>query len=77
MAHSTLGLSFIETDPPHQRRGASSLLLQWGLDRSKSDSYPAYLEIDAGPLYERHRFKAAENLSMVLDGIGKDGAPVV
>ena len=79
MAHFTLGLSFIETDPPNQRRGAGSLLLQWGLDRSKSDSYAAYLEstIDAGPLYERHKFKVAENLSTVLDRIGKDGAAVV
>ena len=79
LAHSTLGVSFIGTDPPHQRHGCGSLLLQRGLDRSKSDSYPAYLEstIDAGPLYERHRFKAAETLWMVLDGTGKDGAAVV
>lgn len=79
MAHSTLGVSFIGTDPPHQRHGCGSLLLQRGLDRSNSDSFPAYLEstIDAGPLYERSRFKAAETLWMVLDGTGKDGAAVV
>ena len=43
------------------------------------DNAPAYLEstIDAAPLYERNGFKAAEKLSMILEGISEDGAPVV
>ena len=66
----TLGLTFIGTDPVHERRGAASLLLQWGLVRCVRDNVPAYLEstVDAGPLYERHGFTSAENLSMVLEG---------
>lgn len=67
------------TDPPHQRRGAASLLLQWGLERCRRDAVPAYLEstFDAVPLYERHGLRAAGKISMVLGGMVRDGAPVV
>ena len=66
----TLGLTFIGTDPLHERRGAASLLLQWGLQRCIHDNVPAYLEstVEAGPLYERHGFSSAENIFMVLKG---------
>lgn len=64
------GLTFIGTDPLHERRGAASLLLQWGLRHCKQDNVPAYLEstVDAGPLYERHGFARAETISMALQG---------
>ena len=78
-AHLAPGLSFLGTDPLHERRGAASLLLQWGLDRCMTENIPAYLEstVDAGPLYGRHGFKAAEDVSMVLEQILENGAPVV
>ena len=78
-AHRSLGLSFIGTDPSHQRRGAASLLLQWGLMHCEKDNVPAYLEgtVDAGPLYERHGFQAAKTISMALNGGARGGAPVV
>ncbi len=43
------------------------------------DNAPAYLEstIDAAPLYEKNGFKAAEKLSMILEGISEDGATIV
>ena len=43
------------------------------------DNVPAYLEstIDAAPLYEKTGFKAAEKLSMILEGMSINGAPVV
>ena len=77
VAHPTLGLTFIGTDPLHERRGAASLLLQWGLRQSKQDNVPAYLEstVDAGSLYERHGFASAENISMVL--AGREGESVI
>ena len=78
-AYLAQDLSFIGTDPPHERRGAASLLLQWGIEHCKRDNLPAYLEstLNAGSLYEKHGFRAAESLSMVLEGMTKDGAPVV
>ena len=78
-AHLGLGLSFIGTDPHHECRGAASLLLQWGLEHCKKDEVPAYLEstIDAGSLYQKHGFEAAETLSILLDSTAKDIAPVI
>ncbi|KAL9069691.1 MAG: hypothetical protein Q9161_005392 [Pseudevernia consocians] len=63
-------LTYIGTDPLHERRGAASLSLQWGIQHCIHDNIPAYLEstVDAGPLYERHGFAAAEKISMVLKG---------
>lgn len=82
-AHLAIGLSFIGTDPPHERRGAASLLLQWGIEHCERDKAPAYLEstVDAGRLYERHSFEASEKISMVLDGtvegVVEGGTPIV
>jgi predicted N-acetyltransferase YhbS len=69
----------VGTDPPHERRGAASLLIRWGLEHCRGDNVPAYLEstVEAGPLYERHGFKAVENLSMVLEGMARDSIPIV
>lgn len=68
--HPGLGLTFIGTDPLHERRGAASLLLQWGLQRCNQDNVPAYLEstVDAAPLYERLGFTSVGSISMVLKG---------
>jgi GNAT superfamily N-acetyltransferase len=78
-AYVALDLTFIGTDPSYECRGAASLLLRWALEHCARENVPAYLEgtIDAGPLYERHGFKAVANLSMVLEGIIRDGEPVV
>ena len=77
-AYPALDLTFIGTEPKHERRGAASLLIQWGLERCKRDNVPAYLEstANAGSLYERHGFKTVENISMVLEGAQGD-APVL
>ena len=63
-----LDLSFIGTDPQNERRGAASLLLEWGLEQSKRYQVPAYLESTAaaGPLYRKHGFEIAETLAMVV-----------
>lgn len=77
-AYLTSGLSFLGTHPLHERRGAASLLIKWGVDRCIEDHVPALLEstVDAGPLYRRHGFRAAEDISMEL-GQTAGGMPVV
>jgi hypothetical protein len=54
------------------------MLLQWGIDRGKSEHVPVYLEstVEAAALYERNHFQSEASFSMVLEGMGKDGEPV-
>lgn len=75
--HARPGLTFIATHPLHERRGAASLLLQWGLQRCAQDKIPAYLEstMETKSLYERLGFTTAEKISMVLQG--RQGESVV
>jgi hypothetical protein len=51
------------------------MLVKWGLERSRKENVPAALEstIDAAPFYENLGFKAEKQISMQLDGVGKDG----
>lgn len=64
------GLTFIGTDPPYERRGAATSLMQWGLDRCRKSNLPAYLEgtLNAVTLYERLGFKTMCKVSIVLEG---------
>ncbi|GFF26888.1 puromycin N-acetyltransferase [Aspergillus udagawae] len=74
-------LSFIATDPSYARRGAGSLLVNWGIERSKKGNLPIALEstLDAVPFYKRLGFQAEARISMSLEGgaIGKDGETVL
>lgn len=74
----SLGLSFIGTDPQHERRGAASMLIQWGLERSNRDNIPIALEstLVAWPLYQKLGFQDEKNISMVLEGLGEDGKSI-
>lgn len=67
-------LTFLATDPRHIRRGAATMLIEYGVELATKDNVPAYLEStwEAGPLYERCGFKANENLSMTLQ-LQQDG----
>jgi hypothetical protein len=49
------------------------MLLEWGIDLSKKEGVPAYLEstVEAVPLYERHGFKPKGSFSMVFTLKGK------
>lgn len=69
------GLTYIGTDPKHERCGAASLLVQWGLDRSTSENVPIVLEstMNAVPFYEKLGFRSEAYISMPLYGIGEDG----
>ncbi|PGH26821.1 hypothetical protein AJ80_01398 [Polytolypa hystricis UAMH7299] len=63
-------LSFMGTDPKHERRGAASLLLKWGIERSNAENVPIALEgtKNAALFYEHHGFKAEKHISIVLNG---------
>jgi ribosomal protein S18 acetylase RimI-like enzyme len=71
------GITFIGTDPRYERRGAASLMVQWGLERCRAENYPAYLEstMNAVPLYDRHGFVAVEKIYLELETANEDGKP--
>lgn len=73
------GLSFIATDPSYALRGAGSLLVNWGIERSKEENIPIALEstLDAVPFYQRLGFQTEARVSMPLEGIGKDGEAIL
>ncbi|KAH8600204.1 putative GNAT family acetyltransferase [Bisporella sp. PMI_857] len=62
-------LSFLGTDPAYERRGAASLMIQWGIDQCRKNNFPAYLEstLEASSLYYKHGFVAQERISLHLD----------
>lgn len=66
-----LGLTFIATDPNHERRGAASSLVKWGIDLSQKDNVPVALEgtMNAVPFYERLGFKSEAYMSLPLQGL--------
>lgn len=54
--------------PLHQRRGAGTALMQWGLLEAKKVGLPAYLEasIYGRPLYHRLGFRDIESEEIVI-----------
>ncbi|KAI2472631.1 putative GNAT family acetyltransferase [Annulohypoxylon bovei var. microspora] len=67
-------LTFIGTDPVYERRGAATMMTQWGIDQSKKYHVPAYLEstLEAAPFYRKLGFSEVEkfSLSYKVDGSG-------
>ena len=53
--------------PSHRGRGAAGMLIDWGVEKSKVDGIPAYLEAAAmaQPLYEKHGFRQCGELVVV------------
>ncbi|KAI6086948.1 hypothetical protein F4821DRAFT_237262 [Hypoxylon rubiginosum] len=64
-------LTFIGTDPLHENRGAGSLLVRWGIERSKAEHVPIYLEstLEAAPFYKHLGFTVGETVSLQLPSI--------
>ncbi|KAF2116895.1 hypothetical protein BDV96DRAFT_658157 [Lophiotrema nucula] len=58
-------LSFLVTHPMHERKGAGSLMLQWGIEQCEKTGRPAYLEstVEATSFYEKFGFQAKATLS--------------
>lgn len=62
----------LHTDPKHQRRGAASALLQWGINKADELGLPAYLESSAEGqgLYAKHGFDDVEVFKVHLGPFG-------
>ncbi|QDS68092.1 hypothetical protein FKW77_010070 [Venturia effusa] len=58
-------LEVLVTHPDHHRRGAGSMLLQWGVDEMDKLGLIGYLEASAigNPLYERFGFEGVRELN--------------
>ncbi|KAI1456381.1 putative GNAT family acetyltransferase [Annulohypoxylon moriforme] len=67
-------LSFIGTDPSYERRGAATIMIQWGIDQCKKDHVPAYLEstLDAAPFYRKLGFVEVEKFSLTYEVAGSE-----
>ncbi|OJD18688.1 hypothetical protein AJ78_01303 [Emergomyces pasteurianus Ep9510] len=72
-------LSFMGTHPRHERRGAASMLIRWGLERSTKENVPIQLEstMVAWPLYKKLGFEDKGRIQMQLEGVGKNGQSVL
>ncbi|KAI1205193.1 putative GNAT family acetyltransferase [Annulohypoxylon truncatum] len=67
-------LSFIGTDPSYERRGAATMMIQWGIDQCKKHGVPAYLEstLEAAPLYRKLGFIEMEKISLDYEVAGSE-----
>ncbi|KAF7551023.1 hypothetical protein G7Z17_g5306 [Cylindrodendrum hubeiense] len=59
-------LKLLHTQPKHQKRGAASLLLEWGLEEADRLGIPAFLESSqqGRRLYEKWGFREVETLTV-------------
>ncbi|KAI1774843.1 putative GNAT family acetyltransferase [Hypoxylon cercidicola] len=71
-------LTFIGTDPAYERRGAATMMVRWGIDQSKNDRVPAYLEstVEAAPFYRKLGFVEVEKLSLTYEDTGTNAGKV-
>lgn len=65
-------LTFMGTDPLHERRGAASLMLRWGIEQCQLHNTPAYLEstLEAVGFYKKYGFTPVETFSLDIPGVG-------
>jgi len=63
-----LGLTFIGTDPRYLRQGAATKLVSWGIQRSRAEQVPLYLEstMEAAAFYSSLGFIERKYVSMEL-----------
>ena len=64
-------LAVLGTDPPHQRRGVGSALLEPVLARCDEEGLPAYLESSKEanvPFYRRHGFEVTKEMTLPAGG---------
>ncbi|USP79709.1 gnat family protein [Curvularia clavata] len=68
-------LHILVTHPDHHRKGAGTMLLNWGISKADSLGLPAFLESSAmgRPLYERLGFQAREVVTFDLKKYGLEG----
>ncbi|KAI1515608.1 Acetyltransferase domain containing protein [Pyrenophora tritici-repentis] len=73
--HPHVLLALLVTAPQHRRRGAGSLLVQWGIAKSEELGLPAYLQASAQGqrLYQSHGFKDIDTVEFNLTDFGLEG----
>ncbi|KAH9860352.1 hypothetical protein J1614_011683 [Plenodomus biglobosus] len=71
-------LHILVTDPEHHRRGAGSMLLNWGLEQADKDNLPAFLESSllARPLYASLGFTVRHEEVFDLQKYGLEGTDI-
>jgi len=71
-------LHLLITHPAHRRRGAGSMLIDWGLKQADVAGLPTYLEASPMglPLYERWGFEPRKKTVFELDRYGGKGVEV-
>lgn len=72
----------MHTDPVHQRRGAGSLMLAWGLEQADKKGLLIYLQSshEGRQLYKRFGFQETETFICDLsqwDGPSRDEVPIM
>lgn len=60
--------------PDHQRQGAGTLLMHWGIERARDMGLPAYLEasFEGYPLYKKLGFRDIDSMIIKADIWGGD-----
>ena len=55
--------------PDHQRQGAGTLLMHWGIERARDMGLPAYLEatFEGYPLYKKLGFRDIDSMIIKAD----------
>lgn len=73
MRRTVLGM--IVTSPDYRRRGAASLLLQWGLDQADEQGVEIYLEssVAGRPLYEKFGLRTLKVFDFDMAQLGYEG----
>ncbi|KAF2203085.1 acyl-CoA N-acyltransferase [Delitschia confertaspora ATCC 74209] len=68
-------LQTLVTHPNHERKGAGSALLRWGLEQADAKGVETYLEASqiGAPLYARYGFQPVKDLVFDLRDFGYDG----
>ena len=63
-------LMYMCVEPKHQRKGAGTLLVRWGLERCEELGIPAFLEAseDGVPMYDKLGYLAVATPKAVIEG---------
>ncbi|KAI0110310.1 putative GNAT family acetyltransferase [Daldinia grandis] len=59
-------LTFMGTDPAYRRRGAATMMVKWGMEQSREDRAPTYLEstLEAASFYRNLGFVDTDAISL-------------